>query len=79
MTHPLTAIRRRHDCWPSLTYHEDRDGELVARSWILIDGTYHVFDLDEPNGDERIALQFLADAHRDVGELLQIIGPGAPD
>ena len=73
MTHPLAAIRRRYECWPALTYHEERDGECVARAWILIDGTYQVFDLIDPAGDARLALQFLADAHHDIGELLQII------
>ena len=73
MTHELAAIRRRHERWPSLTYHEERNDDLVARAWVLIDGTYQVFDLDEPAGDERIALQFLADAHADIGALLQII------
>lgn len=72
-THPLVAIRRRWERWPSLTYHEQREGECVARAWLLIDGVYQVFDLEPPAGDERLVLQFLADAHNDIGQLLQII------
>lgn len=71
-THPLAAIRRRHERWPALTYHEERDGDYVITAAILLDGA-RVLDLDEPAGDERLALQFLADAHSDVGQLLQII------